>query len=197
MKVHQPRTNEMSDVSNFLGAWEDADSRKNHEQVDLHLTSYGNVNSTGEVGNYDGHALTPWHPQFEDSIEAGVRELVLECVKNLQWVTYTSCEGHQYDGLLQLHPVERHVGILPRSPIEYQEVYETLQRLQQLVHQRYWQFPVRVETIELNLESRGTTYRVLDLFFRKHPQAPWWLYFRLLPLYYRQVLAGLRTTQSK
>jgi uncharacterized protein len=188
MNKHRPRVNIMSDVARFLQSWDTAENQVNHEPVVLHETAHGNINSTGETGNYDGHALTPWHGQFEQAIESGIRSLVLVLVRQCGWVTYSSCEGHRYDAPYSLHPVERYVGILPRTPLQYIEVYERLKRVSENVHGRFPRFPVTVTPIELDLESEESSYKVIDFFFLKHRLAPWWLYFAALDRYYAVVL---------
>jgi uncharacterized protein len=80
--------------------------------VGLHTTAAGNINSTGNLGDYRGYMLARHHALFLQSIEPGVRPLISAIIAK-GWITYSSCEGHQYVGF-DLTPVERYVGILPR-----------------------------------------------------------------------------------
>lgn len=183
------RVNHMSALTEFLDAWAHRDTGENHEPVVLHHTTYGNINSTGELGNYAGHALTPWHPQFEASLEPGVRELILR-LNDLNWITYTSCEGHRYEGVA-LMPTERHVGILPRSVAEAGDIAQLLRRVSAQVNRRAPLRAVRVTVLRHRLDSEGQAHEAIDLFFSRKRFYPWRVYFRHLDDAYRQFLEAL------
>src|SRR5947209_2827021 len=74
------------------------------------------------AGDYTGHMLSHWHPQFSASLETGIRDLALVLIQRFDWITYSSCEGHYYDDLAIL-PVQRQVGLLPRSKEEGEMIY--------------------------------------------------------------------------
>lgn len=191
-QTNQPRINFMSDVPGFLAAWDDQNNPENTEHVDIYTTTYGNINNTGQIGNYDGHALSPLHAQFIQAIEPGVRDMVMFFVQQKKWVTYTSCEGHRYDAQTRLHPVERHVGLLPRSAAEYRHVRAYMDMVVQQCHAQYIQYPIVLSIVELTLESENSTHQAIDVFFTKHRLAPWWYYFAQLPTAYQRTLALLR-----
>ena len=188
---NQPRINFMSDVPGFLAAWDDQQSPENTEHVDIYTTTYGNVNNTGQVGNYDGHALSPLHAQFIQAIEPGIRDMVMFFVHEKNWVTYTSCEGHRYDTYTRLHPVERHVGLLPRTADEYNNIRSYVDALVQQNHRQYRQYPIILTVVELTLESENSKHKAIDVFFQKHRFAPWWYYFAQLPVVYQRTLKML------
>lgn len=190
-QTNQPRINFMSDVPGFLDAWNNQNNPENSEQVDIYTTAYGNVNNTGQVGNYDGHALSPFHVQFAQAIEPGIRDLVMFFVHEKNWVTYTSCEGHQYDRGVRLHPVERHVGLLPRTVDEYNDIRSYVDALVQQDHRQYRQYPIILTAVELTLESEHSTHNAIDVFFKKHRFTPWWYYFAQLPVVYQRTLKML------
>lgn len=185
------RINEMSDVVGFLQAWNQPDHPENTTLVDFHVTQYGNINSTGELGNYRGHALTRWHPQFSISIEQGVREMVCLLTQKIGWVTYTSCEGHRYDHNGP-HPVERHVGVLPRSKEEAPKIESIFRQVVVGTNSQHWLSAVRVEQISHNILSDGQIYPAIDLFFRRRSLASWQSYFSNIESCYRTALDILR-----
>lgn len=165
-----------------MQSWDDPSHAENRDAVNLYMTGFGNINSTGELGNYHGHAVSKWHPLFEKSLESGIKELTLLLVNRFGWITYTSCEGHWYQGV-SLHPVERHVGLLPRSTTEAHSIESLLNRVKIRVNRRYWWTMVYLEVLVHTLESDGKIYRVIDLFFRRR-FIPWKFYFGLLSRVY-------------
>lgn len=186
----QQRINHMSELAEFLDAWEHPDAGENHEPVVLYRTDHGNINSTGELGNYAGHALTCWHPQFEASLEPGVRELILLLNNDLNWITYTSCEGHCYDGIA-LMPTERHVGLLPRSVEEANDITQVLRRISAQVNRHTRLLAVHVTVQCHQLYSDGHAHEAIDLFFSRKHFYPWRAYFRYLDSTYRRFLQDL------
>lgn len=185
---NKPRINFMSDVPGFLAAWDDRTNPEHAEHVDIYRTEYGNLNNSGQVGNYDGHALSPLHAQFLQAIEPGVRDMVLFFVQQKGWVTYTSCEGHRYDAQTRLHPVERHVGLLPRTAEEYQQIRTFIKDIINQYNRQYMQFPIMLTMVELTLSSEQSTHQAIDIFFAKQRYAPWWWYFGDLPRTYMRVM---------
>ena len=185
------RLNFISRLDDFTQSWIHPDHSDNHATVQLYTTCFGNINSTGEVGNYEGEALAPWHPQFGASLEPGVRDLVLTCVQNLNWITYTSCEGHAYEGS-GVYPVERHVGILPRGDVEYGVIFSLLKKISQKFNRRHLLSPVRIEVERCLLQSETCSAPVIDLFLRKKWQATWKSYFRGLSQHSAWLVRQLR-----
>src|SRR5262249_18460259 len=98
-----PRINRISNMENFMRSWDDPAHPKNSRRAHLRQTSYGNINKTGIPGDYGTEILSRWHPQFDAALEPGVKEIVLILVRRFGWITYSSCEGHDY-GELPIQP---------------------------------------------------------------------------------------------
>lgn len=179
----------MEDFSAFVASWNDPAHPDNLSSVMLNMTPFGNINSTGVVGNYDGHALSKWHPQFDEALESGVRELVLLCVHKLGWITYTSCEGHRYLGR-RLKCTERHVGLAPASKHQECEIATRMNHCAQVVNERF--APIRIQVVQEQLNSDGILYPVVDIFFRRRRLVPWTLYFRRIDNFYARFVAEVR-----
>ena len=188
--IRNPRTNRMSNLEGFLDAWKDEKHPRNIVQVHLYDTPYGNINNTGELGNYHGHAVSKWHHQFEDAIETGVKQLVLLLVYRFDYITYTSCEGHYY-GHKSIHPVERHAGLIPRSLAEQETIVQVFQHLCATVNSQYQFYPIHLQTLIHSIESDGNLYPAVDLFFRKRRMIPWKIYFDKLDNIYESALTQL------
>lgn len=183
--------NVMRDVESFLAAWEDAGHPYNARDVVLRSTSFGEVNDTGRPGTDSGKVLTRWHPSFPDALEPGVRELVLLLIERRGWVTYSACEGHPYEGL-DVAPVERVVGLLPRDPAEREAIVGRLAPALARAsaghgaHAR----PALVAEV-LSSKASGARYPVLDLRFVRTPDTGWADYFAAVGPAYAAVLSEL------
>lgn len=184
------RINRMESLATFLECWRVRRHPDNRAKVPLAKTEYGNINSTGILGNYDGPALSRWHPQFVDAIEPGVRELVLTLTDALGWVTYTSCEGHNYAA--HIPATERHVGILPRSEDEFLAILETLSRLERDFNRKHFTSPIAVRVEKAAINSPTITLPVVDLFFRRRFLRTWSSYFNSLDGAYHDFISLLR-----
>lgn len=94
---------------------------------DLLLGSHDTQGSRQEYARViAGDAYIPLHHRrFLCSLERGVRDLVLVLTGRHSLITYTSCEGHRYEGL-PLAPTERHGGLLPRSWVEAKRIRDFL-----------------------------------------------------------------------
>jgi hypothetical protein len=185
------RLNFISRLDDFTQSWIYQDHSDNHTPVQLYTTCFGNINSTGEIGNYEGEALSPWHPQFGASLEPGVRDLVFTCVQIMNWITYTSCEGHSYENA-GVYPVERYVGILPRDDAEHTVILTLLKKISQKFNRWHLLSPVRIDVEQCLLQSEICSARVIDLFLRKKRQATWKAYFHLLSQYSAWLVWQLR-----
>ncbi len=172
--------NRMAACDEFLASWDDPSHPRNHAPVDVRLTDYGNISQTGELGDYRGHALSRWHPQFADSIEAGVRPLALALAEACGYITYTSCQGHTYPGRA-ITPVERHVGLLPRDGAEHRAMIAHLRTVCAAVGQECGARHVRLALLRHKLDTDGGTRPVVTLFFfRRRWNSPWPGYFEEL-----------------
>ena len=110
---------------------------------------------------------------------------------DLCWTTYTSCEGHYY-GHNGLHPVERHVGVLPRTEAERQTILSKLTAVSVKVNSRLLLGAVRVEVIVHSLQSNEMCYPAIDLFFKRRRLHSWQSYFKSLEGVYAKVTQDLR-----
>lgn len=114
-------------------------------------------------GKFGAIAITPSHPDFLKQIEVGVRNLVKLIAVDIGWITYSSCEGHQFTSKCQLLP--RHVGVLPRNSFELHRqrylLYATATRVNMIYTNN-----VRVTIRDDILVSEiGENKTVLDIIF--------------------------------
>jgi hypothetical protein len=173
----------MEGVKEFLADWDNPDAPGNRKSVPLCPSAHGNLNSSGLPGDTGGFSFTPHHQRFLSSLERGVRDLVLVLTGRHGLVTYTSCEGHRYEGL-QLTPTERHVGLLLRSPAEAQRVRDLLVEVEATVGPRHAAGPAQLAIMEHTLRDGDAEFPVLDLYFSRRERAGWGEYFAALdPLY--------------
>src|SRR5262249_47731774 len=141
--------------------------------------------------------LTRWHPSFAASLEPGVSELVLLLAERYGWITYTSCEGHEYAGS-GLDPVERVIGLLPRTDAERAAI---VARLGPAVTglDRDPDAAVRPALVEELLTSKvsGRRYPVVDVRFARGPDASWPAYFAAVGGAYEALLGALIPTSTE
>lgn len=112
-----PPQNELADIDEFLGRWDDPAAGRPQNWYALARSPYGNVNISGRPGDYVAPDLTPWDEDWAAAIEPGIWPVVELLVHRFAFVTFSSCEGHQYRGL-DLEPAIRYAGILPRGAAE-------------------------------------------------------------------------------
>ncbi|MEV5766097.1 radical SAM protein [Micromonospora sp. NPDC052213] len=187
----RPRTpNSMRDVAAFLARWDRPNAPR--PPVRLHTSAHGNINTVGLPGVHEADDLDPAHPQWREAIEAGVRSLVYAVTQDWCLVTYDSCQGHPYSGL-DLPPVERRVGVLPRDRTEYAQAAAALCRA---VSAAATDLPAAVQVTvgraELTCETTGHTSHVLDLALRPAPGHSWPAYFDAVDAATRAVADALR-----
>lgn len=167
--------NSMRDISGFLARWNRVDAAR--LPVRLHTSAYGNINTVGEPGIHEADDIDPSHPQWHLAIEAGVRPLVDAVTGLWNCVTYDSCQGHPYDGL-DMAPVERRIGILPRDRAEYTRVASALCRAATAAA------PILPASVQVTLgraklecENSGRSVPVLDLILLPASGHDWPAYF--------------------
>jgi uncharacterized protein len=180
----------MPDVRGFLEAWDEPRHHDNVRSTPLFATPYGNISGTGVLGDYRGPTLSYQHLQFAEAIERGVAQLVILLIERFHWITYTSCEGHSYEPLAVL-PIERRVGVLPRSPSEAQTIETTLRKASRYVNGHYRRSPMYIEILPGILQSDDGQYVVIDVFFRRRHFAAWRSYFARLDDVYAGFLIAL------
>lgn len=186
--------NRVDGLINFLHRW-------NHKgelgcrELQFTVTGGGNINLQGTSECNESFLLTRWHPSFADSLEAGVRELVMRLVTKWDCVTYSSCEGHR-----SIAPVParvRHVRMVSRSRVEHLRLGSLLSQLVDATNADLWDPAVRlackpsVILAEEGLEAPG-----LDLIFEPQSDDES-LYWKFLDASYQRCLLQLNKETSK
>lgn len=123
--VHPSGTevNDMASIPDFLKVW-DFPSSTIHYEVHLVSGPEGNISEGGDLENPSATILSSGHPQFNEAVEIGVRDLVSTLVERFNCITYSSCQGHRLPGVHCLRP--RNVGILCRDQFEQQLIHNFL-----------------------------------------------------------------------
>ena len=165
----------MRGVDRFIAEW-DAGIGGANRRYRLKRSSFGNINRNGRPGGLRAPALPHWHPQFPDSIEAGVRDLVLALVANGRWISYTSCAGHHYVSP-HLPSSERHVGLLPRDDAERTQLATRLEHVVVAARRRSRSRAIVPLLAAHALHDRARSYPVIDLYLSRAADAAWDLYF--------------------
>lgn len=184
------RTNRLPHLGRFLRGWDQPNALINFSPVELCKTSFGSINRGGETGKTGGDTLTRWHPEFFNSIEDGIRPLIELVIEHFDWITYSSCEGHLYEGF-EVPPVPRHLGLVPRSERELETMRTSLEAGITEVHQTLPRNPVTLELMIHTLEGDEMVRTAVDLFFRRGFQATWPTYFERLDAYSRLLAKAL------
>jgi uncharacterized protein len=178
MKTTQ-RIDRIWNLRAFLDAWDHPDREQNRVEVDLRLTGFGNINSTGIPTNYTSPLLTRWHPLFAAALEEGVKPLVQLLVGAFGWISYTSCEGHRYAGE-SLPPAQRNVGLVARSEEEAGSMASILQAGCDEAHRRFPGGPVHVEVFRHGVAGEDLVVPAVDLIFHRLRSRGWDEYFQEL-----------------
>ena len=149
--LHRDRTpNTMPDVEKFLSACKMPNHPDNNKVNSLFYTDAGSINGDGVEGSFKAPSLSPFHPQFEISLEPKIRPLVFALV-DLGYLSYTSCEGHQINNTVY----EAHVGLLIEKDDSYKTCIENLKPLSEhgltLLSHKLWdlKYSKNYKTIEL------------------------------------------------
>jgi hypothetical protein len=182
-------------MKNFLSSWDDRSHPKNTISEQLYCTAHGNVNTTGVAGDYKTYLFSRHQLQFRDSLETGVKELVLLLVEDFEWITYTSCEGHHY-GYSSIDPVERRVGIIPRSSEEADNIRSVLDNAANKVNPVFVSRGVEVAINSGMVASESEGYPVIKLYFHALKGTSWQSYFEQLEPLYRAFIIALRQQHS-
>lgn len=164
------RLNVMEDIAAFVARWDAPYGAPIPDTVKVN--EWGNRNTSGQPGQYTAPDFTPHDPQFSEAIEPGIRLIVLQVVAE-GFITFTSCEGHLYPPQLSLDPIERSVGVLPRSELERRAVRSWFAAAAAACVQ---DDAVRVDVRdEVLSDERGRRVETVDLVFE--PKSDWQRYF--------------------
>jgi hypothetical protein len=109
-------------VGSFLDAWDQILERPPRLPVKQGMQGHRNLLG---INRAPAVAFPRWHPQFKESLEGGVADLVLLLVERLECVTFSSCEGHASDDGARLLS-GRNVDILPRNAKEHSRLRNEL-----------------------------------------------------------------------
>lgn len=192
----RPRTpNSMRDVNAFLTRWGNPTAHR--DQVRLHTSEYGNINTVGLAGIHEADDLDPAHAMWRDAIEPGVWPLVDVVTRAWGLVTYDSCQGHQYTGL-DLSATGLRIGLLARGRGEYARTAAALCRAATFASSLLPAgIEVNVGRSDLTCESTGTTTPVLDLSLDPGPGQGWESYFVRLNAAAAVLVAALDAERPK
>lgn len=151
--------NRIFGIEAFLRSWDSVP--ENLVLFPIRRGASGHLNLTG-APEAPAVIFGKWQPQFVESLEAGVRELVLSLIRHFSCVTYSSCEGHvTEDGSAVL--CGRTVAILCRDADEHERLRGRLEAAVRRVsiHMVF----VVLQVVEKVLETEGADMRCLDLNF--------------------------------
>lgn len=183
--------NRIDGVDVFLDSWSNPSHPSNSLRITPRSSKSGNIAVTGKAGDYRGYVLSRWHPRFADFLEPGVRDLVLLLVERFGWITYSSCEGHYYGEGSEV-PVERAVGIYPRSGRELRKVETRLSSSTAAVNRQLHMSGVLLDVLRNELETEATAHVVVDLVFRRRRFARWGVYFSQVETVYGALIERLK-----
>ena len=189
-----PGINFMRDCKGFMERWDNPENPDNEKQVNLHKTPHGNINKTGVSGDYKADTISRHQHQFIEGIEPGILRLVLVFINQFNWITYSSCQGHQYDSSIDAKPKERHIGLLSRDAEERQTIKETLIETTIVVNSRFpSNYPVWLQVSDRVLSSDDGDRAVIDLVFRLCSLASWDTYFTEIDAIYNETITFLES----
>jgi hypothetical protein len=180
-------TNHVKGLVQFCRKWDtekqrDGISRKNAR------SDKGHVNLEGSAACFSAVIFTPADPEFVDSIEVGVRDLVVLLIDNLNCITYSSCEGHPPVDETPMR--QRHVGVLPRNAEEYARLLQLFRKAAEATHMNSDGETVRIDIKEAVITTEGPDVPCIDILFAA-VTGHWSAYSLRLNLVYSEFLAHL------
>lgn len=174
--------NRLDDIAGFLARWDAPTDARSAGWYTLARSPYGNINTSGLPADYVAPDVTPHDADWTSAIEPGVLPIVRTLVSDHHFVTYTSCEGHDYRPS-DLPAAYRQVGVLPRDPAEAQRVADVLTRLVAAVTDAA-ELPSEVRVIAwratLDCAASGRAVPVFDLTVEPAPNVGLTEYFAAL-----------------
>jgi hypothetical protein len=166
--------NRSSMVKLFMKLW-DAPLTEAQQEKLKNLVPYaqkrseaGNLNVEGTPFPSVSCLLPRFHPDFEASIEPGVKDLMAAVAVDLDMVTYTSCEGHRYADREYTHD-ERHVGVIPRNEQERQRTLKLFEEVAREVNSRFPNSAIDVAIMDHTVRDGDTVYPAIDLYLATRP----------------------------
>lgn len=172
--------NMISGIAKFLELWESDPDDQGF--LPLRRGGQGHRNLTGTASS-PAITFTKGHPQFVESLEDGVKDLVLLLIECFDCVTYSSCEGHANpDGQTLLRG--RNVDILARNASEHQHLRNHLQVCTDYARLVPSDF-VDLQLLEVELETEVGPILTLDLNFIPMTDVPDEYFYAVAPVYER------------
>ncbi len=113
------------DLAEFIKEWDKPpiEPHSNNSASNLRESHLGNINVLGKASCAEATLFTKHHPNFFDSIETKIKDLVICIVNDLHCITFSSCQGHpEYFDKSEQTLIEyrqREISILPRNEKEH------------------------------------------------------------------------------
>jgi hypothetical protein len=179
-KMEGRQVNEIARLPGFLAAWDSSPPVRAAPMADSDVAGrspHGNINLTGAARADVSLLLPRGYPRFYEYIEPGVRELVAIFVSELGLTTYTSCEGHRYEGGRE-DPDERHVGILLRAPEQRQLLLDLAKSADAALAAQGRRFQAcEIAYMDHEVRFEDSRFDAVDLYVAKRAGAAWEAYF--------------------
>lgn len=197
-----PRTkNASSNLTTFLRFWTRSVPAELQRRIEAQYplsqlrSPFGNLNNRGTPYPSDSCLAPRWHPHFQSVIEPGVVELVKVMTDHHGLVTYTSCEGHHYEGTGRSDD-ERHVGMVARSPREFEAMLHTFEDVGAKVNDEHSDSAVEVAIMKHSVQGDERTYPAVDLYLSRKGAAAWSEYFASVDAVCDGLVTALRGVPS-
>lgn len=177
--------NRSSQVELFMKLWDVPVTDEQRQvlgermKVTQKTSEFGNMNNAGTPYPSESCLVNRFHPNFETVIEPGVRELVYAIGIDRNYVTYTSCEGHDYAGTQSENDM-RHVGIIARSQMEFEQAKTEFENINLKVKDKLLDTPIELALMTHSVTTDNKEMPVIDFFLAKRIDANWDDYFQNL-----------------
>jgi hypothetical protein len=183
-RLESRQINELSGLAGFIRRW-DAEklNARPARDVSVDRSCFGNINIGGQPKTATSHLVSKNDQDFYAFIEPGVRDWVAFFVERMGVTTYTSCEGHDY-GTRGQEPDERHVGIIPRSRQERDDIIDFYHSISTLTAHPYCE----VSYMDHHAVQGKHRISAVDIYISKQQNADWDQYFSSLNSYYQRVV---------
>jgi hypothetical protein len=155
------KINHFSGLRKFIKQWdEEKEPVKSYRK---NLSKSGNEIPELSSKQSFAYILTKQEHEFENSIEVGVRKLVILLIEKMDCITYSSCEGHPAINN-EIKFRYRHIGIIPRNDLELIYFSQILQLIADFTNNRM-KIPIRVVVTKEFVTSEDTIRPCIDVWF--------------------------------
>lgn len=191
IEILPPREeNSFRGARQFMHRWDffkarEAPSARGMMRTHVRASESGNINIAGTDGSSLSMIFLPWQDGFFDTIEAGVRDLVRLFAFQLDYITYTSCEGHWYRD--RGAGDERHIGILPRTEAEKFTALNGFASVACEWSRRCAHSPITIAAMHGTVKDGQARLPTLDLYLAKRKDVSWHSYFSVLDVASRRL----------